>query len=238
MTLRRHGGARTSSPEQVVHDPHIPSARGEVITSLRSTTQFARIIFAAIVSCGKSCDNTISSAHGAIPVVYSDKAIHTQLIGWSCRVSRAACVSESANICSWTSESYCVRESAGACHIVLLPMTRAAAQRTPSSWAAICNLVSQNESRAGHKQASKLPNPRTVLMESSAPTAALEIHPTQANLKFTWSRPDLASGVVACCPHVLIERTCVARGAASGTQTRAVSARLASRPYNCICHCI
>jgi hypothetical protein len=77
------------------------------------------------------------------------------------------------------------------------------AQRTPSSWAATRNLVSQNKSRTGHKQALKPPTPSTELSESSTPTASFKIHPALANLKFTWSRPDLAISVVACFPTCL-----------------------------------
>lgn len=64
-------------------------------------------------------------------------------------------------------------------------------------------------------------------LRTHRPTAANCISVVTSSLadsKSTWIRPDLAGGVVACLPHVLIRCIWVASRAASGPASRALSA--------------
>lgn len=114
-----------------------------------------------------------------------------------------------------------LREPAGA---LLHTMTRGSDTRTPSNWASNSQsrLAKQKLNRSQAGLETTKPTLRTHRREIT--NCSDEVTSTLANLKFTWTCPDLASGVVACFPHVLIKCTRVASRAASGPASRALSA--------------
>lgn len=87
-------------------------------------------------------------------------------------------------------------------------MTRGSDTRTPLNWAATGNLVLraiQNKV----EQVTRRPQNYHIPHRRKSIGCIDVVTPTSASLEFTCIRPDLASGMVARFPHVLIERTWV-----------------------------